>query len=512
MDVSSGDSSFLMGTSEAAGIADFYRGRGVLVTGASGFMGKVLVEKLLRSCPEVDTVFVLLRPKKVRGVQLGVHERLQGVLAAPVFDALRGSRPEALSKVVAVAGDVSIPGLGLSSSDRAQLSAAVTVVFHVAATVRFNEHLRLAFQINVQGTRAVLDLCRGIHGLVALVYVSTAYCNCTRKEVIGEVVYPAPTTADALQAELDRRDDKQLEDDTASLIGEFANTYTFTKCIAENLVMEEGVGLPVAIVRPSIVCPAVSEPLPGWVDNVNGPVGPWVAIGKGTLSCVFGDADAVADLVPVDVCINLMVAAAWGCAASAAELTVYNCVTGATAPVTWGRTTGLWVDAVRRRPYASTLWLPSASFTTSRLKHRLCTALGKTLPAHLIDLAAQAAGRKSPRLAHQISRQMRMMKPLDFFTTHQWSFTNDNVRCLWSRMGLGDQETFPFDVSTLNWEEYMGTILAGTKTYLLKEQDNDRSGLQSRLRRMDALYRLVVLLSIPLPVLCFLAGSLHSKL
>ncbi|KAK3914572.1 Putative fatty acyl-CoA reductase [Frankliniella fusca] len=496
---------------ESGGVAAFYRGRSVLVTGASGFMGKVLVEKLLRSCPEVREVLVLLRPKTVRGVQLAVDERLQRLLAAPVFNALRSGRPEALSKVQAVVGDVCLPGLGLSARERARLCADVSVVFHVAASVRFSEHLKLAFQINVLGTRAVLDLCRDMPGLAALVHISTAFCNCARKEVIGEVVYPAPTTAAGLQAELDRRDEKQVKDDTASLIGEYPNTYTLTKAIAEEVVKEEGVGLPVVIIRPSIVCPAVREPFPGWGDSVNGPVGPWIAIGKGTLSCVFGDADVVADLVPVDVCINLMVASAWSCAAPTAAPTVYNCVSGASSPVTWGRATALWVEAVRRRPYASTLWLPSASFTTSRLYHRLCTALGKSLPAQLFDLAALAAGRKNPRMAAQVSKQMRMMQPLDFFTTHQWSFKNDNVRSLWAAMSARDRQAFPFDVSTLDWKEYLEAILSGTKDYILKEQGSENPELQSRLRRMDALYRLVVVLSIPLLVM-LLAQPLFSKL
>ncbi|KAE8743217.1 hypothetical protein FOCC_FOCC011197 [Frankliniella occidentalis] len=378
---------------------------------------------------------------------------------------------------------MSAPGLGLSPLDRARIRAAVTVVFHVAATVRFNEHLRMAFQINVQGTRAVLDLCREIPGLAALVHMSTAYCNCIRKDATGEVVYPAPTTADALQSELDRRDDKQVEEDTASLIGGYVNTYTFTKAVAENVVLEEGVGLPVAIVRPSIVCPSVREPFPGWVDSLNGAVGPWVAIGMGTLSCIYGDFDKVADVVPVDVCINLTVAAAWGCAAGdARDLTVYNCVTGATAPITWARLTALWVEATRRRPFARSLWMPAINFTTSRLYHRLCTALGKTLPAHLVDLAAQAAGRKSPRMTHQVNRQTHMMKALDFFTTQEWPFTDDNVRSLWSRMDARDREAFPFDVSTLDYEEYTKTNLYGTRKYLLKEQDSESSILETRSR------------------------------
>ena len=49
---------------EAGDIATFYEGRSVFISGATGFMGKVLVEKLLRSCPGIEYLFLLMRPFK----------------------------------------------------------------------------------------------------------------------------------------------------------------------------------------------------------------------------------------------------------------------------------------------------------------------------------------------------------------------------------------------------------------------------------------------------------------
>ena len=63
------------------------------------------------------------------------------------------------------------------------------------------------------------------------------------------------------------------DDHTKEIIGERPNTYTFTKAIAEQLVNQEREHLPISVVRPSIVTGSVKEPIPGWVDNLNGPAG-----------------------------------------------------------------------------------------------------------------------------------------------------------------------------------------------------------------------------------------------
>jgi fatty acyl-CoA reductase len=59
------------------------------------------------------------------------------------------------------------------------------------------------------------------------------------------------------------------------------------------------------------VISTLSEPFPGWVDNFNGPVGLMVAGGKGLIRTAFSDPNITSDYVPVDVCIQFMLLAAW---------------------------------------------------------------------------------------------------------------------------------------------------------------------------------------------------------
>lgn len=69
-----------MAGGEYTSVKDFYMGRSIFITGGTGFMGKVLVEKLLRSCSGIKNIYLLMRPKKGQNVQ----ERLQELLNAPV--------------------------------------------------------------------------------------------------------------------------------------------------------------------------------------------------------------------------------------------------------------------------------------------------------------------------------------------------------------------------------------------------------------------------------------------
>ena len=108
------------------------------MTGGSGFLGKVILEKLLRDCPELKAVYVLLRAKQGHDSRRRVEELLSSV----VFLRLRRESPASLKKVIAVSGDITYPGLGISHTDLSILKENVSIVFHSAATIRFDEPLK----------------------------------------------------------------------------------------------------------------------------------------------------------------------------------------------------------------------------------------------------------------------------------------------------------------------------------------------------------------------------------
>lgn len=135
-------------------IKEFFDNCNVFVTGSTGFLGKVLIEKLLRTCDGIEKIYILLRPK--RGV--GSEQRFEEYLRNPIFERIRMKNPEILNKLACIPGDIKDPNIGLSDSD-SKLLENVHIVFHVAATVRFNEPLREAANLNTFGTRRVMELC-----------------------------------------------------------------------------------------------------------------------------------------------------------------------------------------------------------------------------------------------------------------------------------------------------------------------------------------------------------------
>ncbi|XP_067654609.1 fatty acyl-CoA reductase 1-like [Haliotis asinina] len=460
-------------------VADYYKGRKIFVTGASGFVGKVLIEKLLRSCPEIDKIYILMRPKKSQDI----HQRTEDLVKSKLFDKLRKLLPHFDQKIHPVQGDISLPNVGLSPSDTAVLVDDVDIIFHSAATVRFDEPLRLSTEMNVVGVRKMIELAKKLKHLQVFVHVSTAYANCERP-YIEETVYPTIVQPQKLIDALEWMDDEMVDIVTPKLLGNKPNTYTYTKQLGETLLVTEGAGLPIAIVRPSIVGAAWKEPLPGWIDNYNGPSGLYIAAGKGILRSMKGDHSAVADIIPVDIPVNLMITSAWYTAVYQPKQTmVYHCTTGSVNPFTWGEMESVVINFYKRTPLDDCFRRPNVALTNNSFLHDYWMFVSHMIPAYMYDLVFKLVG-KQPRMVKTYNKLHKSLDILTYFTSNSWEWTYTNLDMLKSKLTSQDLKTFYFDPRPLHWPTYIENYCLGAKQYLLNEDLAGLPAARAHLRKL----------------------------
>lgn len=183
-----------------------------------------------------------------------------------------------MNKIIPINGDVTVLDLGLSATDLKQMEN-VSIIFHAAASVRFDDPLNEAVIMNTRGTREVCIFAEKLKHLKVLVHVSTTYSN-PRQHIVSETIYPPQANwRNAIKIA------EQFPDELNILAEKFTdyepNTYTFTKGLAEQVVNDYKDRLPIIVYRPSIVISTMDEPIAGWVDNFNGPVGMLLASGIG---------------------------------------------------------------------------------------------------------------------------------------------------------------------------------------------------------------------------------------
>ncbi|CAH2056163.1 unnamed protein product, partial [Iphiclides podalirius] len=466
-------------------IPRFYAGRQVLITGATGFMGKVLVERLLSTCPDIGHLHLLLRPKK--GVP--PEKRLQMLKQSQVFDVIRQNRPEQLDKLRMVAGDIAEPGLGLAPSVLHQLRE-VSVVFHSAATLKFDEPLPMAVRQNVLSAIRVMELCDQLPHVEVFMHVSTAYSNSELSHV-EERVYAPPTELQQLLSLLEVVPPALLPNITAQYISPKTNTYTFTKAMAEEAVRIHGnQRYPIGIFRPTIVVSSLRNPFPGWIENLNGPSGIIAAAGKGLLHVFSVKESARADMLPVDIAIDTLIAASWETAIEKSrDVRVYNCSTYEN-PTTWGQFENALRFNIREFPMDGVLWYPSGTGVENRYTQKVLEFTLQTLPLHAAEYVMRLFGIKRQLSLITACQKMRAMNEvLSFFALHEWRFSTDNVKKLRARLTPDDRAIYNLDPNTIQWDDLYRDFVIGTRKYILKEKDQDLDEAKRHLRRMYFLHK-----------------------
>jgi fatty acyl-CoA reductase len=229
------------------------------------------------------------------------------------------------------------------------------------------------------------------------------------------------------------------------------------------------------------------EPMPGWIDSINGPSGLYIAAGKGLLRSMIADHRVVADVVPVDFPINMMIAVGWyrGCVTKATSSPpIFHMTTGGLNPFTWGEMENCVTTYFKKNPLDSCFRRPKVSIiTTNSFLHDCWVLVSHLIPAYAADLGCMMIGKK-PRMVKTYTRLHKSMDILEYFTTRSWEWTHAQLDQLKATMTPDDQKMFYFDPRTLHWPTYMQNYCLGTKKFILKEDLSGLPAARARLRML----------------------------
>ncbi|OAD54398.1 hypothetical protein WN48_07918 [Eufriesea mexicana] len=461
---------------EKSEIAEFFAHTNVLVTGGTGFLGKLLIEKLLRTCSDIVRIYMIVRPKKGKTALERFKENFEEV----VFDKLRREQPNVLQKVVMLEGDAMLEDYGLSQENK-NILMDTNVIFHAAATVRFDEKIRVALNINVKNTKFLLTFAKSLPNLKAFVHVSTAFSPCIHK-TIEEIHYKNNMDADKVLILLDILDDEKLQKLTPVLLDEWPNTYIFTKSLGENIVLKYSNDLPICIVRPSIVISTYKEPISAWINNMYGATGVTMGSATGLLRTLYCIPENIADIIPADYVISNIISAAWDIGNRKIAVTsdqisnlpeeikvpVYNMVSSCQNPISWGDYMKKVEHYAFEVPSIKILWYYMLILNRYLLMHKICVFVLHIVPAIIVDTLAYITGHE-PILLNIYKKIHKFSNVIHYFATNEWKFHNDNVMKLWKKMNSHDQEIFNFNTGDLDWDAYFYVNVRGLRTYLLND-------------------------------------------
>ncbi|KAH8347386.1 hypothetical protein KR059_010118, partial [Drosophila kikkawai] len=451
-------------------IVPFYQNKTVLVTGATGFLGKVITEKLLRST-DVKRIYCLMRPKR--------GENIEGRFTAwknnKIFEVLLKCKPRALEIVKPIAGDCCAPGLGLAEADRRTLLTEVQVVFHGAASISFVEPLHKALIINTRAVRLMVQLAREMRCLESFVHISTTYSNCV-VDTIYERFYPEHLSCPADKLlELNETLSAGLIDKMSNVfLGKYPNTYTFTKALGEQVIQEEASDLPIGIFRPAIIMNSYKEPSPGWIEGMQGYIGVMYGIAYGILRLMRANVKTVFPGVPVDYCANVALATGWQLAkkehtdqAQSKVPPIYALSVSQSNSIPVAEAIATSFNRHTETPNTKMIWYPLFHCTTCPWLYSVGIYLYHLIPAFFMDLALRLRGEK-PIMLNIYKKSHENLSIFTPFTSKNFNFDSTNTQQLWRFMTSEDKQIFAFDMENLNWQEFFKVIMDGIRLHMFK--------------------------------------------
>ncbi|MSS72944.1 MAG: hypothetical protein EXS64_15845 [Candidatus Latescibacteria bacterium] len=258
------------------------------------------------------------------------------------------------------------------------------------------------------------------------------------------------------------------------------DAYTLTKAMGEQMIAKMRGDLPTVIVRPSIIESSLADPEPGWLEGLKVADPLIVHYSKGRLSDFPADPAVVLDVIPVDVVVNAMLAALPG--ARRGDIQVYQVATGTENPLRLGEMFELIHEYFLKNPMRTRQGEPIPvhrwSFPSPgqfrrkyRLKYQIPLNALQWLMENLSGLPwSRRLKRRVSMLEATLDRVLALSEIYSPYTNLKCRFETANTRRLYLGLDPEDQKTFNFDVTRIDWREYIQDIhIPGLKRHVLKE-------------------------------------------
>lgn len=489
---------------ESASILRYLEGKTILVTGGTGFLGMVFLEKILRVQPDVKKIYLLLRASDTKSASKRMNNEIIG---KELFRVLREKYSEDFysfisEKVVAIPGDVTSQNLGLKELEQMeQICNEIHIIFNCAATTNFDERYDIALDVNTFGVLHAMSFAKKCLKLEMFLHVSTAYVCGER----GGLLLEDSSSMDEMVKEMTKFDFEAVEKnlveeklnelkaqgatqevitntmkdfgiERAKVYG-WPNTYVFTKAMGEIFLGRSKDNLPVVIIRPTVVTSTYKEPFSGWIQGFRTIDSVIASYCKGKLTCILVDPMLEFDMIPVDMVVNSIIAAMVVNANKSSGI-IYHVGTSLRNPIKFCDihdivfsycTENPWInkDGTIVKVEKCTMFKTMASF-------RMYMQIRFMLPLQGLRLVNKAFGQYFQDLYVNYDRKLKLVmrlvelyKPYMLFKGIFDDANSEELQRITSEK-YRDAEMFKFDPKCIDWEDYISnTHVPGLRKHVM---------------------------------------------
>ncbi|KAL3725479.1 hypothetical protein ACJRO7_030498 [Eucalyptus globulus] len=473
-------------------IVQFLENKTILVTGATGFLAKIFVEKILRIQPNVKKIYVLIRAMDKQAAIQRLHEEL---IEKKLFDNLREEWAENFNSIVEklspIPGDVSCDNLGVHDFDlRLEMWREIDIIVSSAATTKFDERYDIALAVNVFGAKHVAEFAVRCVNIKMLLHISTAYVCGNMTGIIREKTFSMGETLNGSR-KLDVNEEKLLVEELMNELREknaserestialknlglqrarlhgWPNTYTLTKAMGEMMVQHHlKQNIPLAVMRPTIITSTYQEPFAGWIEGFPPRTIDSIAIlyGRGRLKYFLGNPNTILDMIPADMVVNAMIVAMVVHANQPNSNKIYQVGSSKKHPMSYSDLRRIIVSYFKDSPWIDENGKPVkvrkpriVGSTASFRKHMR----GYILLSKALKVASSAFGGCFQGLHADLDKKVNtalrladLYEPYIFFNG---VFDDTNMMALRATAfdnGVNLESVFYFDPGCINWEDY----------------------------------------------------------